>query len=63
MLFAANSAAAAKLQLLAPALSRFFSNQRWQVNSVAVRVQPNASRYARCAAQRKNSAVIHTYAR
>ena len=37
-------AAAAKLRLLAPSLCRYLSNQRWQVSSVAVRVQPNASR-------------------
>lgn len=38
-----NSAAAAKLKLLAPALNRFLIERRWQVNSVSVRVQPNAS--------------------
>jgi len=41
VLVAANAAAAAKLRLLAPALSRFLSERRWQVNSVSVRVQPN----------------------
>jgi len=46
VLSAAHSAAAAKLRLLAPSLCRFLSNQRWQVSSVAVRVQPNASRSA-----------------
>lgn len=46
VLVAANSAAAAKLRLLVPALSRFLSERRWQVNSVSVRVQPNASRKA-----------------
>jgi hypothetical protein len=45
-LFATNSAAAAKLKLLAPALGRFLSERRWQVSSVSVRVQPNASRAA-----------------
>lgn len=44
VLLAVNSAAAAKLKLLAPSLSRFLLNQRWQVNSVSVRVQPNGSR-------------------
>jgi len=33
VLLAANSSAAAKLKLLAPALSRFLVEQRWQVNS------------------------------
>jgi len=45
-LFAANSAAAAKLKLLGPALSQFLFEQRFQVNSVWVRVQPNAARGA-----------------
>ena len=44
VLVAANAAAAAKLRLLAPALSRYLSERRWQVNSVSVRVQPNASK-------------------
>jgi hypothetical protein len=43
-LVAANSAAAAKLKLLGPALSQFLLEQRFQVNSVSVRVQPNAAR-------------------
>ena len=43
VLFAASSAAAAKLRLLAPSLADFFSKQRLQVNSVYIRVQPNAS--------------------
>jgi hypothetical protein len=42
ILLAADSAAAAKLKLLAPALGRFLLERRWQVNSVQVRVQPNA---------------------
>ena len=46
VLFASNSAVAAKLKLLAPALGRFLSERRWQVSSVSVRVQPNASRSA-----------------
>jgi len=41
ILIAPNAAAAAKIRLLAPALSRFLSERRWQVNSVSVRVQPN----------------------
>ncbi|TAK85618.1 MAG: DUF721 domain-containing protein [Betaproteobacteria bacterium] len=52
VLLAANSAAAAKLKLLAPSLSRFLLNQRWQVNSVSVRVQPKASRDANGAPQK-----------
>ena len=43
-LLAANSAAAAKLKLLGPALSQFLLEQRFQVNSVGVRVQPNSAR-------------------
>jgi hypothetical protein len=45
-LIAANSAAAAKLKLLGPALSQFLLEQRIQVNSVSVRVQPNRPRIA-----------------
>jgi len=44
MLLAANSATAAKLKLLGPALSQFLLEQRFQVNSVGVRVQPNMAR-------------------
>lgn len=44
VLSAANPAAAAKFRLLAPALSRFLSERRWQVKSVSVRVQPRPSR-------------------
>ena len=54
VLAAVHSAAAAKLRLLAPSLCRFLSNQRWQVSSVAVRVQPNASR-TRAAAMQKTA--------
>ena len=43
VLIAAHSAAAAKLRLLAPSLSRFLAHQRWQVSSVRVGVQPNTS--------------------
>jgi hypothetical protein len=53
VLEAAYSAAAAKLRLLAPSLCRFLSSQRWQVSSVAVRVQPNASRTAAAARQKQ----------
>jgi hypothetical protein len=52
VLSAVHSAAAAKLRLLAPSLCRFLSNQRWQVSSVVVRVQPNASRGAAAAGQK-----------
>src|SRR5688572_2194803 len=52
VLSAVHSAAAAKLRLLAPSLCRFLSNQRWQVSSVVVRVQPNASRSAPIATQK-----------
>jgi hypothetical protein len=45
-LLAANSAAAAKLKLLGPALCRLLRERLWQVNSVSVRVQPNWSRAA-----------------
>lgn len=43
VLLAAHSAAAAKLRLLAPSLSRFLTHLRWQVSSVSVRVQPTSS--------------------
>ncbi|HXJ53855.1 MAG TPA: DciA family protein [Burkholderiales bacterium] len=52
VLSAAHSAAAAKLRLLAPSLCRFLSNQRWQVSSAVVRVQPNASRNGAAASQK-----------
>lgn len=42
-LIAANSAAAAKLKLLGPALSQLLQKRQFQVNSVRVRVQPNRS--------------------
>ena len=45
-LIAANSAAAAKLRLLGPALSQLLLERRFQVNSVSVRVQPNRPRIA-----------------
>jgi len=43
VLIAANAAAAAKLRLLSPTLSDYLSNQRIQVNSVSVRVQPKSA--------------------
>ena len=52
-LIAANSAAAAKLRLLGPALSQLLLERRFQVNSVSVRVQPNASRKAVAAPHQK----------
>jgi hypothetical protein len=45
-LIAANSAAAAKLRLLGPALSQLLREQRFQVNSVSLRVQPNRPQIA-----------------
>jgi hypothetical protein len=53
VLEAAHSAAAAKLRLLAPSLCRFLSSQRWQVSSAHLRVQPNASRTAAVAGQKR----------
>ena len=52
-LLAANPAAASKLRLLAPALTRFLLERRRQVNLVSVRVQPIAARLAP-AAKKKN---------
>ena len=49
VLLAANSSAAAKLKLLAPSLSRFLVEQRCQVNSVSVRVQPGSGEGAETA--------------
>jgi hypothetical protein len=43
VMLAASPAAAAKLRLLAPSLVNFFLKQRVQVNSVSIRVQPNAA--------------------
>jgi hypothetical protein len=43
VLAAANSSAAAKVRLLATSLTRYLAMQRWQVNSVSVRVQPTDS--------------------
>ncbi len=41
---AANPAPAAKIRLLPPSLRRYVATQRWQVNSVSVRVQPRPLR-------------------
>src|SRR5207248_11306525 len=54
-LIAANSAAAAKLKLLGPALSQLLQKRRFQVNSVWVRVQPNRSSAAPSGVQK----VVH----
>src|SRR3954465_10061873 len=54
-LIAEHSAAAAKLQLLAPALIRILLDQRWQVNSVSLRVQPNG----RAAAPQQREKTVH----
>ena len=43
VLTAANPPAAAKIRLLAPSLVRYLAKQRWQVNSVSVRVQPTVA--------------------
>ena len=52
VLIAANASAAAKLRLLSPTLSDYLSNQRIQVNSVSVRVQPNPTSGSRAAPQK-----------
>jgi len=52
VLLAANASAAAKLRLLAGPLTDYLSERRWQVNSVSLRVQPNASRGAAAAVQK-----------
>lgn len=52
VLLAANAAAAAKLRLLGEPLSAYLSERRWQVNSVALRVQPNTPRGRPAAAQK-----------
>ena len=43
VLTAANPPAAAKIRLLAPSLCRYLAKQRWQVNSVSLRVQPTVA--------------------
>lgn len=61
-LIAEHSAAAAKLQLLAPALVRVLQDRRWQVNSVSVRVQPNRSRASPPPAQKAVHLSTHALA-
>ena len=51
-LLAANSAVAAKLRLLAPALTRFLQERRMQVSLVSVRVQPIESLNKACGARK-----------
>ena len=51
-LLAANSAVAAKLRLLAPALSRFLQERQMQVSLVSVRVQPIESLKKACSPQK-----------
>ena len=60
VLFGANAAAAAKLRLLAPSLSGYLSKQHFQVNSVSIRVQPNASRASLVATQKNVRLSTHT---
>jgi hypothetical protein len=59
-LIAEHSAAAAKLQLLAPALMRVLQDRRWQVNSVSLRVQPNG--HASAAQQKQKTVYLSTHA-
>jgi hypothetical protein len=59
-LIAGNSAAAAKLRLLGPALSQFLMERRFQVSSVSVRVQPNRPRIA--SPERQKSVHLSTHA-
>jgi len=59
-LIAEHSAAAAKLQLLAPALIRTLQDRRWQVNSVSLRVQPNGR--AAAPQQREKTVYFSTHA-
>jgi hypothetical protein len=60
VLHAANAAAAAKLRLLGTPLISYLSERRWQVNSVSLRVQPNASRDAAAATQKSVRLSTHT---
>ena len=62
VLVAGNPAAAAKLRLLAPALSRFLLEQRWQVNSVSTRVQPNRSRAGNRSSPAQKAVHLSTHA-
>jgi hypothetical protein len=60
VLLAANAAAAAKLRLLANPLINYLSERRWQVNSVSLRVQPNASQGESAAVQKSVHLSTHT---
>jgi hypothetical protein len=60
VLHAANASAAAKLRLLAGPLSDYLSERRWQVNSVSLRVQPNASQGESVAVQKSVHLSTHT---
>jgi hypothetical protein len=60
VLVAASAAAAAKLRLLGPSLSSYLQKQRWQVNSVSIRVQPNRSRGESAATRKKAYLSTHT---
>jgi hypothetical protein len=60
VVIAENSAVAAKLRLLAPALSRFLVSQRWQVSSVSLRVQPNSAQKLAFAQQKTAHFSTHT---
>jgi hypothetical protein len=62
VLVAGNPAAAAKLRLLAPALSRFLLVERWQVNSVSTRVQPSRSRAGERSSSAKKGVHLSTHA-
>ena len=63
VLVAANPAAASKLRLLAPSLQNLFSKQRWKVNSVSLRVQPNASHQTGAAPRKSADLSTHTLER
>jgi hypothetical protein len=60
VVIADNPAVAAKLRLLVPSLSRFLVNQRLQVNSVSLRVQPNSAQNAVAARQKTAHLSTHT---
>ena len=60
VLLAANASAAAKLRLLAGPLTDYLSERRWQVNSVSLRVQPNAARGVAAAMQKSVHLSTHT---
>ena len=62
VLVAGHPAAAAKLRLLAPALSRFLLVERWQVNSVSTRVQPSRSRVVARSPRTEKAVHLSTHA-